>query len=231
MIERIQIESRAAWFKRYDGGRRRLRLAALRVIARGLRVPALLPPSHPVGAHACGTEQRRIAELARCDVRVPEVLSRGKGFLILSDLGPSLASELKGSPPALREQLIVAAARALARVHASGAYVGQPLARNVTVSPEGIGFIDLEEDPGEVMPLLHAQARDWLLFTAGTAYHAATPDWFAWVVAEALRSQPHLVDELSRVARRLRAVEFTCRGLGRRARRVAFSLNALRTLS
>ena len=230
MILRIQLDDRTVWLKRHDGGRRRIRLAALDLVARGLRLPSLRPPRRRCGEEACRIERRRLHELAMHGVAVPEVVSCGHGFLVLSDMGCSMANELASAPHALREQLIEAAAAELAQVHARGGYVGQPLARNMTVNPDGIGFIDLEEDPGEVMTLLQAQTRDWLLFAAGFAHHAADADWFASMLGRALSTQPQLSDELARTARRLRAVEFACQRMGTRARRVAISLRSLRQL-
>jgi len=230
MILRIDIDGRTVWLKRHDVGRRRIRLAALGLVARGLRLPALRPPRRRIGDDACRIEQRRLHELATHGVAVPEVLSCGNGFLLLSDMGCSMAAELASAPAPLREQLIEAAAWQLASVHAGSGYVGQPMARNMTVNPHGIGFIDLEEDPGEVMPLLHAQTRDWLLFAAGFAHYAHDADWFASLLARVLAAQPHLANELARTARRLRAIEFACQRMGGRARRVALSLRSLRQL-
>ena len=230
MILRIELDGRTVWLKRHDGDRRRIRLAALRLVAGGLRLPALRPPRRRVGEDACRIEHRRLRELATQGVAVPDVVSIGNGFLVLSDMGCSMAVELASAGPPLREQLIEAAARELAHVHARGGYVGQPLARNMTVHPGGIGFIDLEEDPGEVMPLLQAQTRDWLLFAAGFAHHAADADWFASMLGRVLAQQPQLANELARTARRLRAIEFACLRMGARARRVALSLRSLRQL-
>ncbi|MET3930205.1 tRNA A-37 threonylcarbamoyl transferase component Bud32 [Lysobacter sp. OAE881] len=230
MILRIELDGRTVWLKRHDGGRRRVRLAALGLVARGLRLPALRPPRRRVGDEACRIEKRRLRELAMHGVSVPDVVTYGDGFLVLSDMGCSMAAELSSAPASLREPLIEAAARALACVHARGGYVGQPLARNMTVRPDGIGFIDLEEDPGEVMPLLQAQARDWLLFATGFAHHAPDAEAFALLLARVLSTQPQLADELTRVARRLRAVEFACERMGSRARRIALSLRSFRQL-
>jgi len=230
MILRLDIDGRTVWLKRHDGGRRRVRLAALGLVARGLRLPALRPPRRRIGDDACRIEQRRLRELATHGVAVPEVLSCGNGYLLLSDMGCSMAAELSSVPAPLRAQLIEAAAWQLARVHAFGGYVGQPMARNMTVNPDGIGFIDLEEDPGEVMPLLQAQTRDWLLFAAGFAHYASDADWFASLLGRVLAQQPQIADELARTARRLRPVEFACQRMGARARRVALSLRSVRQL-
>jgi tRNA A-37 threonylcarbamoyl transferase component Bud32 len=231
MILRIELDGRTVWLKRHDGDRRRVRLAALGLVARGLRLPALRPPRRRVGDDACRIEHRRLRDLATRGVEVPEIVAQVNGFLVLSDMGCSMAAELACAPAALREQLIEAAARELVRVHECGGYVGQPLARNMTVRPDGIGFIDLEEDPGEVMPLLQAQARDWLLFAAGFAHHAPDADAFALLLARLLATQPQLAGELVRTACRLRAIEFACERLGPRARRLALSLRSFRQLA
>lgn len=98
------------------------------------------------------------------------------------------------------------AALAIADGHARGAYLGQPLARNITVDALGrIGFLDFEDDTGEVMPLSDAPSRDWLVFPAGAArYLPLSDDEVGEVIAEALSgSAPQVRDALRASVERL----------------------------
>lgn len=68
------------------------------------------------------------------------------------------------------------------------------MGRNIAIDSHGcVGFLDFEEDPGEVMPLAQAQAqaRDWLLFAAGVARHAPlSEDELSTMLAPSLREGP-----------------------------------------
>jgi hypothetical protein len=172
-VRRIEHEGRPAWRKHYGGGNRRLRLKLLDWVVRALGVPVLRPPPRHAGDGGRRVEQRRLQELRTSGVHVPDVLAAGSGFLVLGDMGSTLAARLKQVDPDHAGLLLAAAAQALAGVHAAGLYLGQPLARNITLDEVGrIGFLDFEEDPGEVLSIGQAQARDWLVFAAGVARHA-----------------------------------------------------------
>ncbi len=169
---RIDFQGEPAWFKRHGGSSRRLRLRVLDALMRILGLSALRPPPHPVGAEACATEARRLDELAALGVSVPRVLARGDDYLILSDEGSTLAGSLRQGTPEEAAALFSRAVAEIAGAHAKGAWLGQPQARNITMDAAGkLCFIDFEEDPGEVMGLPEAQARDWLVFLAGTVRH------------------------------------------------------------
>ena len=91
----------------------------------------------------------------------------------------SLAGHAPGAVP--REQgragfdLWLAAMEQLLRVHAQGQYLSQCFARNIIVSRSFEGLIDFEDDPLEVMSLVEAQARDWLVYLQSTLWNLA-PD-------------------------------------------------------
>jgi hypothetical protein len=172
-VHRIELDGHPAWLKRYGGGRRRFRLGLLDWVVRALGVPVLRPPPRRAGDAARRTEQRRLQQLRSSNVHVPRVLKQGESFLVLSDMGETLASRLRRATPDEAERLLAAAVQTIAEVHRAGLYLGQPLARNITLDQAGrIGFLDFEEDPGEVLTIAQAQARDWLVFAAGVARHA-----------------------------------------------------------
>ncbi|WP_394537775.1 serine/threonine protein phosphatase [Lysobacter enzymogenes] len=231
MVTRLNLQGRTAWLKSYGGGSRRLRLRALELTARRLGVPSLRPPPHRVGADARQTEQRRLQELAAVDVRVPSILGEGDTYLLLSDIGETLSARLRRATPQEAYRLVTEAARTLAQVHARGGYIGQPLARNLTVDEHGrIGFIDFEEDPAEVMTVQQAQIRDWLIFAAGTSRYFRDPDReLSAIIAESLRGGAEEVRRgLGDAADRLGFVQSLTRWLGRRARGLGGAVQALR---
>ncbi|TDK26044.1 serine/threonine protein phosphatase [Luteimonas aestuarii] len=219
-VSRIHLKDGDAWVKQYGDDRRVVRLRAMDWVVRKLGIIALRPPPRHTGAEGREVEQRRLGELSRLGVHVPRVLGHGDDSLVLSDIGTTLAHRLRHGSREEARVLLVAAVAAIAQVHASGSYLGAPVARNLTVDHDGrIGFLDFEEDPGEVMPLLQAQARDWLVFTAGVARHAPfDEEELSAILAHALRQGPvELRDTLGRAVGRLSFLKTLTRALGERA--------------
>lgn len=230
----IDHHGRKAWLKRHGGGRRRLRLAALGGVARRLRVPALLPaPRH--GAEAARqTELRRLEILRAAGLTVPEVLEAGPGYIILSHQGRPLAARLRDGDvdPDTRALLLQDAAGAIARAHDAGMYLGQPLARNITLDDEGrVAFIDFEEDPGEVMGLDEAQVRDWLLFAYGCARRlpAGAPELAAALQTGLAAARPAVGAGLADAVERLRFIERLPSWMGAGTIRLKSALAALKS--
>lgn len=231
MVIQLNLQGRRVWLKSYGRGGRRARLYALDLAARRLGIPALRPPPHPGGSAACAIERRRLSELRAMRVRVPDVLGGNGRALLLSDIGETLASRLRQADAGTRVELVRAAARALAAVHARGGCIGQPLARNITVDGAGrIGFIDFEEDPREVMALEQAQVRDWLVFAAGVSRYFDAPEHeLAVILAEVLgEAAPMVRAEVGQASGRLSMVARIASRLGERARRIAGAIHALR---
>ena len=230
-VIRMDVLGRKAWLKVYVEDERRFKLGVLDLAARLLGVRALRPPPHWGGARACATERKRLEELAAIGTRVPEVLGHGSQALLIGDIGVTLKSRLHETDAAGQAQLIERAVLALAQVHARGGHIGQPYARNLTVTDDGgIGFLDLEEDPLDNMTLAQAQVRDWLVFAAGTSRYFANPAAeFSALLRPVLQAAPAPVrDELARTVRRLRIVERIAGRMGERARRIAGALASLR---
>lgn len=230
-VRREAVAGATAWRKTYDEGRPRRRVAALRWLARRLGANALLPPAPLDAEGACRTERAMIRRLAALGARVPQVLEAGPRELLLSDLGPTLASQCRAEPDAgRRERMLWCALEAIMRLHARGGYLNQAFARNITLDAGGVGFIDLEEDPCTAMPLAAAQARDLLLFAHSTArFLADRPHAHARMLAWALGREPGAVcAEVAVVAGRLRWLAPLARPAGRRAAHVALALDSLR---
>lgn len=235
MLQKIHIDGREAWLKAYRDDPRGFSLAALRRLAERLELPALLPPPRHGGGQAQQVEARRLRQLRELDVRVPKVLGEGESALLLSHLGETLASRLRqadgdaGRIDALAGETV----DAIAAAHRRGAYFGQLLPRNIIHSrSRGIGFIDFEEDPLEVMTLPQAQARDWVMFVYGCSrYFTGRGDALRQMVDEALRdADPEVREQAARVGLRLRPLERSARWLGDAGRSVAESVRVLRKL-
>ena len=186
-IQRVMLPDGAVWVKRYG--------TESALIWQKLYAPltALLPVAFraaPRLAPEAMIEQeiRRIAAFRQAGFLVPEVLYRSGRTLVLSDIGASVAVRLNemGTDVPAHEALLVECAATLGRLHAAGLSHGRPAPRDMTVTREGLGFLDFEENPEAVMPLAAAQGRDlWVLFfqlasrskTPGMTLPAAFAAW------------------------------------------------------
>ncbi len=223
-----------AWEKRYPERvalSRRIGLRLLERIAVWGGLGPLRPPPHRAGPQALATEARRLRELRGQGVRVPRLLDDSDGALRLGDLGPTLASRLRaaGGDPVAMDALSLAAIRAIVDVHRRGAYLGQALPRNLTLDGNGVGFLDFEEDPLEVMTLEQAQARDWVLFAFGMAkFYDRRPRALQALLTQAFRDEDVRVNrEAHRVGERLRWLAPAARRLGLGGRSLAHALVVL----
>lgn len=233
MAQRLLLDGRAVWLKRYGHQRRRLAHRALDFTARQLDLEPLRPDRVESPEEAKCIEARRLGELAGRGLRVPAVLADGADVLLLSDVGASLSvrlRELAGRPVAV-DRLVAGAVDAIAQAHRRGVYLGQPLPRNLTVDADGYGFIDFEEDPGRVMSLDSAQARDWLLFASGVArrYEGRGAQALGALLAAGLeRAREPVAGQVAHAAHQLHFLERLTRPFGSRARALGAAVASLR---
>lgn len=233
-VERIDLDGRAAWRKRYGAPGRHKRLAVLRWVAHRLGADPLIAPLPLPADAACRTEQAMIGRLRRLGVHAPEILAAADAEIVLSDLGPTLSERCRAEPdPARRERLLAAGFAAIGDLHARGGYLSQAFARNLALDEAGrVGFIDLEEDPATVMPLAAAQARDVLLYVHSTArFLADAPERYAALLRRHIATEPVEVRaEVARVAQRLRWLAPLAGLGGARGRALGQALRALARL-
>ncbi|HEX5756266.1 MAG TPA: hypothetical protein VFY12_07925 [Arenimonas sp.] len=228
-IERVERDGRVVWIKRYGKNGRRLRMAVLRWVARRLGANALLAPVPLSGEAACASELAMLRRLAALGVHVPGVIEARATELVLSDLGGVIPLLLRSGELSQRLQLLDAAIDALRDLHQRGGFASQAMARNLTWDGQRIGFIDLEEDPAQMMSVAAAQARDWLMFAYSMArYFTDALPQFRQRLADALQQEaPEIRNELFATVRGLRWLPSLARPFGRRAREVALGVEAL----
>ena len=235
MAEAIVIEGQRAWLKYYGEGSRVFALGLLNVVARRFGMDALRPPPHRGGEQARDIEARRLAELREQGVNVPEIIGEGRAALVLGHTGDSFNQCMRDADDAGRDRLVKAAMATIADAHARGAYLGQPLPRNMTWDGKSVGFLDFEEDPLEVMDLPTAQARDWLMFGYGVAkYYERRGKVLQRLLVEAMgRAQGPVVEQANEVTSRLQSLARLVQragGSGRALARAIFALHAATTL-
>jgi hypothetical protein len=225
---RIEFDGRPAWRKRYGAPERRLRKAMMRWLMRRFGLWPLVPPLPLDAAQACRTEYAMIRQLAACGACVPEVLSATATELVLSDLGETLSARCKAEPDeSSRSLLLRKGLDALAELHGRGGYLSQAFARNLILSGDRIGFIDLEEDPLTIMPLAAAQARDLLLFVHSTARFLGPREYSRLLTEHMAREAEPIAVQVANVARRLAWLAPLARLGGVRSRGVAMAISTL----
>ena len=229
MAEAILIEGQRAWLKYYGEGSRAFALGLLNLVAHRFGMDALRPPPHRGGEQARDIEARRLAELREQGVNVPAVIGEGRAALLLEHTGDSFNQCMRDADDAGRDRLVKAAMATLADAHARGAYLGQPLPRNMTWDGENVGFLDFEEDPLEVMDLPTAQARDWLMFGYDVAkYYDHRGEVLQDLLIEAMeRAQGPVVEQANEVTTRLQSLARLLKRAGRSGRVLAQAIFAL----
>ncbi len=125
------------------------------------------------GARSQQIELMRLQALRSAGLPVPDIHHVGQDYFVMAYLGSKdLALSLREQGPEGFE-LWLAAMEQLLLVHARGQYLSQCFARNIIVSQSFEGLIDFEDDPLEVMSLVEAQARDWLIYLQSTLWNLA----------------------------------------------------------
>jgi hypothetical protein len=161
------------------------------------RVPYLKAVPVHGGARSQKIEIMRLRALAASGLPVPQVHHVGHDYFVMSYLGS------RDLALTLREQganafgIWLQGMEQLLRVHAQRQYLSQCFARNIIVSDAFEGLIDFEDDPLEVMGLVQAQARDWLIYLQSTLWNLA---------ADTPRLDAALASVLSRESEPVRAV-------------------------
>jgi tRNA A-37 threonylcarbamoyl transferase component Bud32 len=167
-VERVSLSARQVWIKRYGTKKPSFWRHLQTLFSRIVPIAFLRPCAYLSAQQMAERETRRIRLFKERNVAVPEVLYASNGAIVLSDAGITVQrrlAQLRDGDPAAHDDLMVACAAELGRLHAKGLCHGRPYPRDMFFVGNRLGFMDFEEDPQTVMPLEVAQARDvWLLF-------------------------------------------------------------------
>ena len=171
------IEGARIWVKKSSPSKRTFWHALQGVCASILRQPILSVTAIKGGTNSIQLEAGRIEIFREKGVIVPKLYAVDDHMMVLSHLGDSLAKILdEHKNPVYRKQILMKAVTALAALHAQGLAHGKPYLRDMTLADGQVGFIDLEENPLDAMPLAEAQARDLWLFLCAAAKYARLPE-------------------------------------------------------
>jgi len=174
-----------------------IRYALLSALAFLLKLPMIKAAPAPGGADAQNIEVLRLRALRNAGVQVPAVLHTAPEWFAIEYVdAPNLLSSLQREAP-MPERLAIwlQGAKAIGHVHWRGQCLSQAFARNCLWYHGQTWFIDFEDDPASVMPLEHAQARDWLAYLHSTVWvlRGAGANW-----ADLLSKYEHFTQIFSR---------------------------------
>lgn len=194
-VVRLEFDGRVVWVKRAVATKVKRTHRLQDATARLLRIDLMRFTCDVSGQATLEREAAIIRALAAKGVRVPEVLAIGPGWLAIGDLGESLRRQMdRAASPGELRAIASAAAGAVKRLHASGAWHGNPLVRNMAGELDRIGFLDFEEDPALHMGEDSLLARDLLLFLFSLApFEARAPGLLREASAIVLKGQPEAV--------------------------------------
>lgn len=183
LIARLDFEQQAVWLKRRPESKKNIWHSLLHYLTYVVPLPILYPTVITNGRQSLHNESRRLRLFATRNIPVPLVIDVQDDYLITADVGKSIQRHLEQSITIEdKSQLLGKALAALGALHQAGLCHGRPSLDDMTYLDEVVFFIDLEEDPLQVMSLAQAQARDlWLFF---------------YSVAKHCQNQPELLDEL-----------------------------------
>jgi hypothetical protein len=172
-IEKISTLKGVYWLKKAAPARGVFRYFALNLFSFILRTPLLKAVPQKGGQIALDTEVSRIETLMKHEIKVPKIIAKDKGWILLEDLGDSIIEEMKANRTnieLIRKNFEICLS-GIKKLHMKGQYLSQGFARNLLKikNSDEIGFIDFEDDPLDVLTLDQAQARDLLLFVNSTA--------------------------------------------------------------
>lgn len=182
-VEMMSLPDGDVVVKGHRAPRGPMRFFLLNTLARITRNPMLQPVPVPGGQVSQQTEVARLQQLAHAGVAVPSVLYAGPRYLIMQRIeGHDLIHGMRNDAASALKAFVMGLC-ALHDLHHKGQYLSQAFARNMLLHKDHIVFIDFEDDPLLVMPLVHAQVRDWLsyLLSAIWGNQASTQDLMqAW---------------------------------------------------
>jgi hypothetical protein len=166
----------AVWLRKAAPHHSIVRYLPLYILAYFLRRPIFRPVPSLGGSQAILIESVRLNELSAAGVNVPRMLAANGRGLLMTDIGQGQSFERldtllhKCTNAQSFMAIFTLAFDEICHVHHKGQYLSQPFARNIVlIGDKNIGFIDFEDDPLSVMPLVHCQARDLLCFLFSVA--------------------------------------------------------------
>lgn len=206
-ILKLEHDGRLIWIKQYNESKirtwHRMQRAVTSLIPIGIFKTTVSDFNSLTG------EAIRLRKFREKNISVPEVIYARPGLCAVYDVGGGFREKLRTiDNPNERLDLLKQATLNLSLLHQAGLCHGRPLLKDMTWDNGVIYFIDLEEDPLQVMSLPQAQARDiWLFLNGCVPFASDGEDDLANLYAlYAEHASPETVHELTRMVRWLKPI-------------------------
>jgi tRNA A-37 threonylcarbamoyl transferase component Bud32 len=206
-ILKLEHEGRLIWIKQYNESKvrtwHRIQRALTSLIPIGIFKTTVSDFNSLTG------EAIRLRKFREKNIPVPEVIYARPGLCAVYDVGGGFRDHLRQTDnPNERLSLLKQATLTLSMLHKAGLCHGRPLLKDMTWHNGVIHFIDLEEDPLQVMSLPQAQARDLWLFLNGCVPFASDgeDDLIQLYAIYAKHASPETTRELTRMVRWLKPI-------------------------
>lgn len=166
------LDGRRLWIKQTVPPKARIWHRLQKILASLLGMPILRATVSAGGPENLRAEAERLRHFKSKGFHVPDVVAVYEDLMVMTDAGPQFRAWLdKTLDGETRCAALKKAIVSMAGLHAAGLAHGRPYMRDMTWDGKTIGFLDLEEDPVTVMPLVTAQARDiWIFLSAASRY-------------------------------------------------------------
>ncbi|WOE32873.1 MULTISPECIES: serine/threonine protein kinase [unclassified Acinetobacter] len=178
-IQSYELQNQKVWLKKASPRHATWIYLPLHWISKCLGLNMFAPVPNYGGKQAIDCEVKRIQQLHRLGIQVPEILAYNDSAVLLKDAAQAgqqieqLEYALKKSQPsASRLSLYADAICAIQHIHDLDCYLSEAFARNILVDNQHqFTYIDFETDPKQRLSLQDCQTRDWLFFMFSTACH------------------------------------------------------------
>lgn len=171
-IGQLNYKGQLIWVKRRPFSKKTGWHTVQRFFSKLTALPTLYPTVTSGGSKSLLQEAARLHVFAEHNISAPHVVVVTEDFLITEDAGDQMHQYLDNLVDSVEvNRLLHSAVQAVNQMHQVGLYHARPSLRDMTLKDGVVSFIDLEENPLEVMSLSQAQARDIWLFLNSAARH------------------------------------------------------------
>lgn len=179
-VQSVEHDGQRLWVKTIKQSKRKIGHRFQKFLSWIVPLAMLRVTVNTGGISALKAEISRLETFRSNGINVPEVLYHTDTQFIMRDIGSTLENVLadKSDDPS-QHAIMEKAAQLLAELHKKNLFHGRPYMKDFAHdSKTGLmGFIDLEEDPLQVMKPAEAQARDvWLFLSSLSSYMPNDPD-------------------------------------------------------
>lgn len=240
-IQSYELQNQKVWLKKASVRHSAWVYIPLNLFSKLLGLSMLTPVPNHGGKRAIHCEIKRIHQLKKLAIQVPEILAYTDHAILLKDVSQ------KGKPIYQLEQalgnqnsintrlsLYSAAIQSLQHIHDLNCYLSEAFARNILVDDQyNFTYLDFETDPKEILSLHDCQTRDWLCFIFSTAYRFDDHELqqASELLIENLAKQPKIYLDICKVAKKLQWIlKLRLEKLGGDGRRLRKSILLLKLL-